>query len=119
MKVKKTSVFRSFQGLEKEKSISKASKKLGMSYRHVWSYLQKIEKTIGESIVETHRGGKSGGGGAKLTEISKNLLSEYKNAEVYLGEVFTAKKTGEAKIAKRVIQRRSDRLCVRLLLSFF
>jgi len=77
--------------IEKEESISKAAKKLGMSYRYVWSYLQKIEKTIGEPIMETYRGGKSGGGGAKLTKLGKSLLSEYKRAESYLDEVLTAK----------------------------
>ncbi|MEM3824339.1 MAG: LysR family transcriptional regulator, partial [Candidatus Bathyarchaeia archaeon] len=38
--------------INKQNSISKAAKKLGMSYRYVWSYLQKIEKTIGEPIIE-------------------------------------------------------------------
>ena len=67
--------------IEKEESISKTAKNLGMSYRYVWSYLQKIEKTIGEPIIETYRGGKSGGGGAKLTEFGRSLLNEYKRAE--------------------------------------
>ena len=67
--------------IEKEESISKAAKNLGMSYRYVWSYLRKIEKTIGEPIIETYRGGKSGGGGAKLTEFGRSLLKEYKRAE--------------------------------------
>jgi len=26
-----------------------------MSYRYVWNYLQKIEKAVGESVVETFR----------------------------------------------------------------
>ena len=70
--------------IEKAESISKAAEKLGMSYRYVWSYLQTIERTIGESIIETYRGGKSGGGGAKLTKLGKNLLEEYKRLESYL-----------------------------------
>jgi molybdate transport system regulatory protein len=37
----------------KEKSISTAAKKLGMSYRYVWNYLQKIGRTLGEPVVET------------------------------------------------------------------
>ena len=57
--------------IEREESISKTAEKLGMSYRYVWSYLQKIEKTLGEPIIETYRGGKSGGGGAKLTKLGK------------------------------------------------
>jgi molybdate transport system regulatory protein len=80
----------------KVESISKAAEKLGMSYRYVWSYLQKIEKTIGEPIIETHRGGKSGGGGAKLTKLGKSLLEEYRRIEGYLGEVLFDEEYWEA-----------------------
>ena len=69
----------------KERSISLATKKLGMSYRYVWNYLQKIEETVGEPVVDTFRGGKSGGGGAGLTELGRSLLDEYKRLEAYLG----------------------------------
>jgi len=82
--------------IEKEKSISKASERLGMSYRYVWSYLKKIEKTLGEPVVETFRGGKSGGGGARLTELGKSLLDEYGRVEAYLGEVLSDEEYWEA-----------------------
>lgn len=82
--------------IEKEKSISKAVKKLGMSYRYVWNYLQKIEKAIGEPVVETYRGGKSGGGGARLTKLGESLLSEYRRVEGYLGEVLSDEEYWEA-----------------------
>jgi molybdate transport system regulatory protein len=84
----------------KEKSISMAAKKLGMSYRYVWNYLQKLEKTIGEPVVETFRGGKSGGGGAELTDLGKNLLGEYKRLEAYLGEVLETESSLEVKRLK-------------------
>jgi molybdate transport system regulatory protein len=71
----------------KERSISIAAKKLGMSYRYVWNYLQKIEERVGEPVVETFRGGKSGGGGAGLTQVGKSLLGEYRRLETNLGEV--------------------------------
>ena len=72
--------------IAKENSISKAAETLGMSYRYVWNYLQKIGKTIGEPIVETYKGGRSGGGGARLTETGKNLLAEYTRLESCLSE---------------------------------
>ena len=77
------------EGISKENSISKAAVTLGMSYRYVWNYIQKIEKAIGESIVETYKGGKSGGGGANLTELGKSLLAEYKQLESYMREVLS------------------------------
>jgi molybdate transport system regulatory protein len=69
------------EGVGSEKSLTKAAEKLGMSYRYVWNYIQKIERAIGESIVETRKGGKNGGGGAKLTSLGVNLLKEYNQLE--------------------------------------
>jgi len=74
------------EGIAKENSISKAAETLGMSYRYVWNYLKKIEKTIGEPIVDTYKGGKSGGGGALLTATGKSLLAEYTRLESCLSE---------------------------------
>ncbi len=77
-------------------SISKAAKKTGMSYRYVWNYLAKMEKVLQEPIVETHRGGRSGGGGAKLTELRESLLEEYRRVEGYLGEILGDEEYWEA-----------------------
>jgi len=73
--------------IRREESISKAAVSLGMSYRYVWNYLQKIERTLGEPVAKTFRGGKCGGGGARLTELGEGLLDEYKRLEGCLGEV--------------------------------
>jgi molybdate transport system regulatory protein len=75
--------------IESKGSISDATLKLGMSYRYVWNYLKKIEKAMGDPVVETYRGGKAGGGGARLTELGKSLLEEYKRVECYMGEVLS------------------------------
>ena len=66
------------ESIEKEKSILRAARELGMSYRYVWNYLRKIEKVIGEPVVEKHRGGKSGGGSTTLNGRGRDLLTEYK-----------------------------------------
>lgn len=75
------------QTIQKLNSISKAAENLQMSYRYVWNYIQEIQQTLGEQIVETYKGGKQGGGGAKLTDLGKNLLEEYRQVESYMGEV--------------------------------
>ena len=82
--------------IQREESISKAAEKLDMSYRYVWSYLQRIEKTFGEPVVKTYRGGKLGGGGAKLTRLGKSLLDEYRRLEGYLGELLFDEEYWEA-----------------------
>jgi molybdate transport system regulatory protein len=86
--------------IRREESISGAAKKLGMSYRYVWSYLQKIEKTLEEPVVVRFRGGKFGGGGAKLTELGRSLLTEYKRLEGYLGEVLSVEDYLEVSMLK-------------------
>jgi molybdate transport system regulatory protein len=73
--------------LEKEHSISRAAEKLGMSYRYVWNYLKQTERALGEPVIQTYRGGKAGGGGARLTNLARNLLEEYRRVENYVGEV--------------------------------
>jgi molybdate transport system regulatory protein len=88
------------QAIEKEKSISKAAETLGMSYRYVWNYIQDIQKNLDDQIVETFKGGKSGGGGAKLTDLGRSLLEEYHQVESYLGKVLSEKADMEVKALK-------------------
>ena len=74
------------KAIAKEQSISKAAEKLSMSYRYVWNYLQKIQKAVEVPIVETYKGGKAGGGGAKLTVLGQSLLEEYRRVAAYMSE---------------------------------
>jgi molybdate transport system regulatory protein len=85
------------EAIEKENSLTKAAETLGMSYRYVWNYIQGIQKTLDQSIVETHKGGKSGGGGASLTDLGKKLLAEYKQVEIYMGKVLSGSESLEVK----------------------
>ena len=68
-----------------------------MSYRYVWNYIHDIQKTLEEPIVETFKGGKSGGGGAKLTDLGRSLLGEYKQVESYMGKVLSSSGSLEVK----------------------
>jgi len=75
------------EAVKTERSISKTAKKIDMSYRYVWNYLAKLEKTLRQPVVETFKGGRAGGGGASLTSLGESLLKEYRRAEGYVGEV--------------------------------
>jgi len=77
------------------KSISKAAENLGMSYRYVWNYLNGVKKIIGEPVVETFKGGKTGGGGARLNELGKSILSEYSRMWKSLDHYVTSNKSLE------------------------
>lgn len=92
------------QQIEKEKSISKAAVTLGMSYRYVWNYLHDIQTAVEAPIIETYKGGKSGGGGAILTELGKSLLVEFRQVENYMNKVLSepnSLKVKELKLSAR------------------
>jgi len=86
--------------IEAQQSLTKAAEKLGMSYRYVWNYVQKIHKALGETVVETYKGGKTGGGGARLTDVGKALLDEYMRLEGCLGEFLACTNNVEVKRMK-------------------
>ncbi|SNZ03997.1 molybdate transport system regulatory protein [Persephonella hydrogeniphila] len=62
--------------IDKQGSISKAAKEVGMSYKKAWSFIKTMEKRLGIKLIETKRGGK-GGGGAYLTDDAKRLLKDF------------------------------------------
>ena len=84
------------EAIKEEGSISKAARKVGMSYRYVWNYLDKMQKVLQEPVVETYKGGKTGGGGARLTELGESLLKEYRRVEGYVGEILVDEEHWEA-----------------------
>ncbi len=57
-------------------SIQKAAEKIGMSYRHAWGIIQKLERRSGVKFVETQVGGKVGGS-AHLTSQGKEFLKNF------------------------------------------
>jgi len=62
--------------IEETGSIQKAAGEIGMSYRHAWGFLQKMETRGGIKLVVTQIGGREGGG-AKLTPQGKDFLRRY------------------------------------------
>jgi len=90
--------------IDKERSISKAAQTMGMSYRYVWNYIQDIQSAMEEKILETHKGGKSGGGGARLTDLGRSLLGEYKQVESYLVRFLSDQESLDVKCLKSRVQ---------------
>ena len=71
-------------------SIQKAAQEYGMSYRHAWGMIQKIEKRSGLKFVETQVGGKEGGR-ARLTAAGREFLGQYSTFQKGLTEVIQKK----------------------------
>ncbi len=62
--------------IEREGSISKAAKKLNMSFKSAWLHLGRTEENLGIKLLERTRGG-PGGGYTELTDRAKYLLNMY------------------------------------------
>ncbi len=65
--------------IEEEHSLRKACKKLGISYKHAWMMLKKMNEALGEPAVVTIRGGKNQG--TFLTDLGRKLLAEYETGK--------------------------------------
>lgn len=62
--------------IEKNGSLSKAAKEMGMSYRKAWAMVEDMNQRGRQPYVELHKGGTQGGG-AELTEAGKKALSTF------------------------------------------
>ena len=62
--------------IDKNGSLSKAAKEMGMSYRKAWSMVEDMNQRGQQPYVELHKGGAQGGG-AELTETGKKVLSTF------------------------------------------
>lgn len=65
------------RAIQKLGTLSAAAESLGMSYRHAWGIIRKIEKRTGQPLLNTWKGGRFGGGGAELSPIGRELLKTF------------------------------------------
>jgi molybdate transport system regulatory protein len=84
------------QAIQQQKNLTKAAQTTGMSYKYIWNYIKKMEKTLQQPIITTHKGGKKGGGKTLLTPIGESLLKEFKRVENYVGEILNDEEYWEA-----------------------
>lgn len=61
-------------------SISAAAKRMGMSYRRAWLLVDTMNGSFRGPLVASARGG-SGGGGAELTALGRDVLARYREME--------------------------------------
>lgn len=61
-------------------SISAAGRAMDMSYRRAWELVEELNRTFGRAVVESHSGGKRGGG-ASLTPFGLTLIARYRAIE--------------------------------------
>jgi len=59
--------------IDKQGSLSKAAKSLGISYKKAWTLIDSVNKSAEKEVTTTSIGGKNGGG-AVLTDYGKKLI---------------------------------------------
>lgn len=64
------------QGIEKTGSIRQAASDMNMSYTKAHQILKNLEETIGQTVLERHRGGNNRSG-AELSPFGKKFLQKY------------------------------------------
>ncbi len=68
------------QAIAEEGSISRAARRMGMSYRRAWLLVDTMNRCFRAPLVEASRGG-AGGGGARLTPLGREALARYRDME--------------------------------------
>lgn len=63
--------------IDRDRSISAAAKRMGMSYRRAWELVRAVNAAAGEPLVVAATGG-TGGGGAALTPRGREAVAEYR-----------------------------------------
>lgn len=66
--------------IERSGSISKAARKLGLSYRRAWTLVDTMNKSFESFLVKGSAGGKKGGG-AYLTPLGTKMAKAYRAME--------------------------------------
>src|SRR5215204_1568956 len=66
--------------IEATGSLSQAARELGMSYRRAWLLLDDLNRMFADPATTTSVGG-SGGGGARLTDLGREVVKAYREIE--------------------------------------
>lgn len=64
------------KSIDREKSLSKGAKVIGMSYRRAWLLIQELNKSLAEPVLITQKGGQAGGGSI-LTPTAFRVIAMY------------------------------------------
>ena len=64
------------RGIDTEGGISSAARKMGITFRRAWYLIDTVNSAFGRPVVTTEVGG-AGGGGARLTDLGRDLIEHY------------------------------------------
>lgn len=69
---------RVLEAIREHGSLTAAARSLKVSYKHLWTTIQRLEAATGHPLVHSVRGGQGGGGEASLTPAGRRLLEDYR-----------------------------------------
>jgi len=75
--------------LIKLKNLTNAAEICNYSYKYAWKKIKNISEKTGKAIVNSHRGGRGGGGEVTVTEWGIHLVSLFESAEKQLNKVIS------------------------------
>jgi len=84
------------RAVDESKSITAAAKKARVSYKYAWDQIAEAERALGVPVIRTRRGGKTGGGGAELTDAGRALLKLHRRVQTYVTRVLNDSESWEA-----------------------
>jgi len=70
-------VYSLLKKVEETGTLKEGASSLGMSYRYAWGLVRKAEEKLREPLLFAHKGGRSGGGGAELTDRGKQFIADF------------------------------------------
>lgn len=70
-------VYTLLKKVEETGTLKEAAKKIGMSYRYAWGLVKRAEEKLEHPLLKSHKGGKSGGGGAELTKTGQQFIDDF------------------------------------------
>jgi len=83
-------VYSILREIQKTGTLRGAASALGMSYRFAWGMIRKAEERLESPLVESHKGGSTGGGGARLTPLGEQFVEQYERLERRVGRLTDA-----------------------------
>jgi molybdate transport system regulatory protein len=87
------------EAIQHERSLSKAAKSIGMSYRRAWLLVQELNDTLKSPVLTTQTGGQSGGG-SQLTDMAITIISLYQQLTAEAEAATEATRTQVATLIK-------------------
>ena len=106
-------LYRLLRKISEVGTLKASAEGLGMSYRFAWGLIHKAEDKIGQPLVTSHKGGRSGGGGAELTEMGRQFLDEFSHIELILNELLVNRETIDLERpltkVRAIVKEREDR----------